>query len=205
MKKSVLLLLLLALGVMALYLDGCASSAPSRFYSLSPVKDMSSEKHTTSAGGGAVVAVGPLTIPDYLDRPQIVTRSSRNELDVDEFHRWAGSLENDITRVLIEDLSAVLSPHGYSVIRWVPVAQPDAGSDCRVAVDIVRFDGTRGDSVRVKAQWSVFRCGRSAPEMHESDIVEQVKGDDYNSLVEAMSRAAEGLSRDIADAIQARK
>jgi len=146
------------------------------------------------------VSVGPLTIPDYLDRSQIVTREGQNELRVDEYHRWAGSLENDILRLLIENLSALLSPDHYQVDSWIRPAPPLSAIDYRVAVDIVRFDGTHGDSVFMKARWSVFRKDRNASVM-QTDITEHVKGNDYNALVEAMSRTMERFSRDIADTI----
>lgn len=181
-------------------LAGCAGSAPTKFYTLSSMESPARGKQVADAARGVTLALGPLSIPDYLDRPQIVTRSGQNELAVDDFHRWAGSLENDITRVLIENLSALLPPDRYHVVSWIQPAQSYASIDHRVAVDITRFDGIHGDSVSMKAQWVVFRKDREASVMHAS-IIEQITGNDYRALVAAMSRAMESLSRDIADTI----
>ncbi len=158
------------------------------------------KKQVAEATRDVIVALGPVSIPDYLDRPQIVTRSGQNELAVDDFHRWAGSLETDITRVLIENLSALLPPDRYHVVSWIQPAQSYTSIAHRVAVDVIRFDGTYGDSVSMKVQWAVFRKDREALVMHAS-IIEPVTGNDYRALVEAMSRVMESLSRDIADTI----
>ena len=64
-----------------------------------------------------VVAVGPVAIPDYLDRPQILTRSGPSELQLAEFERWAGSLEKDVSRVLAENLSTLLEKDHVIVLR----------------------------------------------------------------------------------------
>jgi len=37
---------------------------------------------------GVVLAVGPVRIPDYLHRPQIMTRSEGNEIRMVETERW---------------------------------------------------------------------------------------------------------------------
>lgn len=191
---------LLCSGIIAVFLTGCVGSAPTRFYTLSSMESPAHKKQVAEATRDVIVALGPVSIPDYLDRPQIVTRSGQNELAVDDFHRWAGSLETDITRVLIENLSALLPPDRYHVVSWIQPAQSYTSIAHRVAVDVIRFDGTYGDSVSMKVQWAVFRKDREALVMHAS-IIEPVTGNDYRALVEAMSRVMESLSRDIADTI----
>jgi len=191
---------LLFSGILTVILTGCVGSAPTRFYTLSSMESPTQGKQVTDAARGVIVALGPVSIPDYLNRPQIVTRSGQNELAVDDFQRWAGSLESDITRVLIENLLALLPPDRYHVVSWIQPAQSYTSIAHRVAVDIIRFDGTQGESVSMKAQWAVFRKDRDASVMHAS-IIEPITGNDYRALVAAMSRAMESLSRDIADTI----
>jgi uncharacterized lipoprotein YmbA len=110
-----------ALGLFVVILSGCASSPPSKFYQLGALNGQAVETRNASHQGSEVVSVGPLRIPDYLDRPQIVTRSGNNELKLAEFDRWAGSIENDIIRVLAEDISAQLPADRFFVIRWTPL------------------------------------------------------------------------------------
>ncbi len=83
--------MLVAVGTIAL-LGGCFGSSPSsRFYTLMP-----HETRGISAAEGmeVVVRVGPVTIPSYLDRRQIVTSNGRNGIEIAEYERWGGSLDD---------------------------------------------------------------------------------------------------------------
>ena len=144
-----------------------------------------------------IIAIGPVRIPDYLDRPQIVTRSGKNELKLSEFDRWAGSLESDVTRVLVEDISSLLPADRFSVVLWTPYLESQVPASYRVEVLVDRFEGTLGDSVLLKAQWGVFAEDGSLLLKKESRISEQMNGSSYDALVAAMSSALERLSRDI--------
>jgi len=62
---------------------------------------------------GAVLALGPVRLPEYLDRPQIATRSEGNEVRLHETERWAGSLQEDVSRVMVE-ISPPCSPGSAS-------------------------------------------------------------------------------------------
>src|SRR5664279_3044471 len=96
---------LFTLAIFMVLLTGCASSPSSKFYQLNPGQNKTSVTGDVSLDQSQVIAIGPVRIPDYLDRPQIVTRSGKNELKLSEFDRWAGSLESDVNRVLVEDIS----------------------------------------------------------------------------------------------------
>ena len=192
------------LGICLFAWGGCASSKMSRFYTLTPVSGAGEPYKTVPGGQGIAVAVGPVAIPDYLDRPQILTRSGARELRLAEFDRWAGSLEKDISRVLVENLSVLLAKDGVTVLRWGRDAYPFP-AEYRVGIDVSRFEGTIGESVTLAAQWSVSREGdKKILVARESIVKEPVEGQDYDALVAAMSRALAGLSREIAAAIPVR-
>ena len=189
------------LGIGLLAWSGCAGSRPAKFYTLNPLGANGEIPKVAPAERGIAVAVGPVAIPDYLDRPQILTRSGPRELKLAEFDRWAGSFEQDVSRVLTENLSALLAPDNVIVLRWGGDAYPYPAT-FRVGVDVTRFEGTIGGSVILAARWSVSREeDRKILFVHESIIKEPVEGQDYDALVEAMSRALAGLSREIAAAI----
>lgn len=191
---------LLCIGILIALLTGCAGSTPARFYTLSALKNPEPPQHAVSQAPGIIVSIGPLSIPDYLDRPQIVTRSGVNELDVNDYHRWAGSLQNDMSRVLIENLSVLLPPDRYHVVGWLRPAEFHTLDKYRVTVDIIQFDGRSGDAVSMKAHWAIFRKDRDTAVM-DATVTEQINGNDYPALVDAMSRSMEALSRTIADTI----
>jgi uncharacterized lipoprotein YmbA len=172
-----------------------------RFYTLSPSITPGAPSKTVPGDQGIAVAVGPVTVPDYLDRPQILTRLGPSEHRLAEFQRWAGSLEEDISRVLAENLSALLSQNNVTVLRWGRGAYPSS-VEYRVGVDVTRFEGTIGESVTLAARWYVFgEKEKKILSARESIVKERVAGQDYNALVEAMSRALATLSREIAAAI----
>ncbi len=192
---------LFTLSLFVVILTGCASSPSSKFYQLNPVQNKTSASDV-SPYNSLVIVIGPVLIPDYLDRPQIVTRSGKNELKLSEFDRWAGSLESDVTRVLVEDISSLLPADLFSVVRWTPYLEGQVPASYRVEVLVDRFEGTPGDSVLLKAQWGVFAANRSLLLKRESLIREQINGSSYDALVAAMSSALERLSRDIAGGIR---
>jgi uncharacterized lipoprotein YmbA len=186
---------------LALLCAGCAGSVPCRFYQLSSLKGENAASYGNSRGQRVVVAVGPLRIPDYLDRPQIVTRSGANELRLAEFDRWAGSLERDTVRVLAEDLSVLLPADRYVVIPWISTWEGAEPSTYRIEVNIVRFEETAGGSVRLEAQWAVFHREKGLLLHRESVISEEVHGAGYGAVVAALSNALAGLSKDITNAV----
>jgi len=178
---------------------GCASTKPSRFYTLSA---LASSETRTKAGATSLsiaIGVGPITLPEHLDRPQIVTRTSRNELRLAEFDRWAGSLKDDFSRVLSENLSILLSTDRVSLYPW----RRSMSIDYQVVVDVARFDGELGGDAWLDARWAVLG-GRDKEvlSMHTSRISEPSGAQSYAALVGAQSRALGRLSREIAEAIK---
>jgi len=192
---------LIALGLLVVILAGCASSPSSKFYQLNPLQNRTSITPDASPVQDQIIAIGPVRIPDYLDRPQIVTRAGTNELKLSEFDRWAGSLESDVTRVLVEDISSLLPTDRFSVVRWTPYPESQMPASYRVEVLVDRFEGTLGDSVLLKAQWAVFAKDKRLLLKKEAEIREEINGGSYDALVAAMSSALERLSRDISGGI----
>jgi len=177
---------------------GCASSQPSRFYQLHAASHPAPQVEVSSPPGGLIVGVGPVRVPDYLDRPQIVT-SYGNEIDVADFDRWAGSIEDDIASVLVEDLSARLPAERFFVTRW---PAPHLSLSCRIEVRVERFDGPKQGPVSLRAQWYAFAPdGRLLLNRSSSISAPVTGGGDYGALVEAMSRALDDLSRGIAEGV----
>lgn len=194
--------LLITLCLISLILAGCAGSPSSKFYQLSSLQNSGTlVTRDTALDQSRIIAIGPVRMPDYLDRPQIVTRSGKNELQLSEFDRWAGPLENDVNRVLVEDISSLLPIEHFSVVRWIPYLESQLPASYRVHVLVERFEGTLGDSVLLTAQWSVFAGNGSLLMRKESRISGQMQGSSYAALVAEMSDALAKLSRDIAEGI----
>ena len=187
--------LLLAL---TLCLSACAGkSTSSKFYVLSAMP-----QSALSATEGTTIGVLPVAMPDYLDRPQIVTRASENEIKLDEFSRWAEPLKESFTRALVQNLSSLLDT--AKVIKTTGSAGfPMA---LQVGVEVLQFDGTLGGDVVLIVKWGIFeREGKKLLLAKRSTFKEPTGSATYEALVVAESRAVAALSREIAEAIKTRK
>jgi uncharacterized lipoprotein YmbA len=191
-------LVFVVLGMALLISGGCASSKPSRFYTLSALATSETGSEAGTGGSGLAIGIGPITLPEHLDREQIVTRTSSNELRLGEFDRWAGALKDGFSRVLAENLSILLSTDRVFLYPWrrsVPI-------DYQVVVDVSRFDGELGGNTLLTARWTLF-AGRDKQvlSMGTSRIREPSGAQGYAALVAAQSRALGRLSREISQAI----
>ncbi|CAB3637773.1 hypothetical protein LMG22037_00005 [Paraburkholderia phenoliruptrix] len=172
---------------------GCATSPTTRFYTLSPVR----VGEPTSAVNPIAIAIGPVTVPDLVDRPQIVSTIDVNRVSIDEFARWADPLKSQVARALAEDLTQLIPG---SVVSVYP--QRASGSSHGVSVDVQSFDSPKdGGAVTSAVVWSVRPSKGNAID-GRSVVRENVRGAGYNALVSAHSRALAYVASDIAAAIQ---
>lgn len=181
-------------------ITGCASTQPSRFYVLTDLANVESPPQGTTAGQGPSIGVGPVTLPKYLDRPQIATRASRYELAYDEFERWAEPLDTNVTRALVEQLARLTPTDHIAAFPW-PRGTP---IDYQVTVEVVHFFGQPGGSAALIAHWSIFREeGTAALVSRTSRFSAPAGGPQSEAIVAAMSQTVAELSGEIATAIRA--
>ena len=180
---------------LALFASACSRSPRANFYTLSPAVVPQPQ---TPGGASPSVAVGPVTIPELVDRPQLVVRVAENRVDVLETHRWAEPLKSEIPRLMAHDLGRLLGSDRVSSYGQSSAAD----AKYRVLVDIIRLESAPGDSVTVEAVWTVRRA-TGERRRGRSLVREKVSGAGYEPLVAAFSRALAGVSVDIANAIRA--
>ncbi len=196
LSPSILLMAFLAATI--LFQTGCSTSPPTRFYALSSFAAGKPTEAGMAQKEPVVVSVGPVGIPEYLDRQQIVTRNSTNQLTLGDFDFWGGSLENDVNRVMVDNLSVMLAPKGISAVTWrarVPFAYS-------ISISMTRFEAT-GDAVILKSQWGIVEAGgQTAAIVRGSVITKPLAGRDYKDIVGGMSDALADLSREIAVSIE---
>jgi hypothetical protein len=184
--------------VLVICLCACAGkSSSSKFYVLSSLP-----QSALSAAEGTAVGVLPVAIPEYLDRPQMVTRVSENEIRMDEFSRWAEPLKESVTRALVENLSSLLN--NAKVIKTT--GTPGIATGVQVGVEVMQFDGSLGGEVVLLAKWGLFEEGGKKLLLGKrSSFREPTGAATYEALVAAESKAVAALSREIAEAIRTRK
>jgi uncharacterized lipoprotein YmbA len=189
-------------GVVAAVVGGCGTSPPARLYTLTPIPQQEMKAVERQGAHLVSVSVAPVDIPDYLDRSPIVTRDGTTGLKLAEFHRWGGSLGDNITTVLVENLSALLSSDRVVAYPGMRYGTPDFRTEVRV----LRLDCIPEDRVELKAQWLVV-TGEERQEVARglSTFTERVAGGSYESLVAAVSGAVGQLSREIAQGMTVAK
>jgi uncharacterized protein len=178
--------------LLALASNGCFGSSPaSRFYTLSTL----SPREGQGGGGGGPrlrVRVAPVTVPEGVDRPQMVRRTGENTVVLDEFDRWVEPLDALLRNTLVLNLSALLPEK-----QVLGDAIPGLAVDQTVVVAMNRLD-LSGQLV-MDAVWFILPAGADQPERtHRSRLTESAGAGAPADLAPALSRAMEKLSREIA-------
>ena len=179
----------LLLGILLVALGGCASTPQSAFYTLS-----AGQLPAIAERPDLALAVGPIALPRYLERPQIVSRGAGNRLRVDEFNRWGGSLDQEISRVLIARLGRGLQTErvfGYP-------SRVAADVDYRLALDIRRFDGALGGEVTLDVAWSLI-ADRTAEviDTRHAAFTSSAGAGGYDAYIDAMNALVTQLAEEL--------
>ena len=197
MKRRLVLLIILTTGVMSVW--GCATTQPAKFYLLSSLTKPDVVTKSKGETSDLSLGIGPISLPKYLNRPQIVTRASRHSLTLAEFHKWAEQLEVNFSHVVAENLSILLSTDRVELFPW----KRQRSIDYQVVMDVIQFDRNPEGEALLLARWSLMD-GKGQPVVmgKKSRVTVNPKGQDYESLVEALSETLTGLSREIAGVIK---
>lgn len=171
-------------------------SPPVRYYLLTPVPVVGV---TPVVGGGMsrpVIVVEPVEIPPYLNRSQIVTRSSENHLHLSQSEQWGDTLRENISRVLLENLSALLGTDRISS----PVALVQERPTLRVATQISQFERGADGRIVLRARWRLVdnQSGKVLTVRPVHLTSEPVGLADYESMAAGMSDLLLRWSREMA-------
>jgi uncharacterized lipoprotein YmbA len=174
---------------------GCSilapQSDPSRYYVLTPVA-------AVDAGGQArplALGVGPVVLPEYLNRPEIVRRDGASKLVVSQTRLWGEPLEGNVPRVISEDLRRLLGAVEIVQYPWFATVT----IDYEIRIDVQRFEADEHGTVSLDARWAIRRPGEKRfVRDAASRIAEPARDESTESVVAAMSEALGKLSREIA-------
>ncbi|MFO7749890.1 MAG: PqiC family protein [Desulfobacteraceae bacterium] len=188
-------LFLLTLFASLLLTGGCSTATPSNFYLLTPVNRATVEKTDKPLCPEITLTLGPVTVPDHLDRHQIVVRTNPNILELSDYNRWAGALARELPLVLRENLSLLLAT---DQIALYPAGR-DLDADFQVSVDIVQFDGLPGEEIRLVARWQLvdLKTDRTMA-MERTEASRPLESKEYQAYVAGQSSLLETLCYDIA-------
>jgi uncharacterized lipoprotein YmbA len=192
----------LALALLLAAVTGCGGvSLPTSFHTLAALQPEGTAPVTEQRPRALVVGVGPISLPDYLDRPQIVTRSGPTGVQLADFDSWAESLTTLVPRTMAENLAVLLETD-----RVVPVPERrNQRLDYQIEADFMRFDVVRGGDMELDALWRLYgRDGDRLLKDGRSRIAIPVAEDaDASTVVAAMSQGLEQFTRALADVVKA--
>jgi hypothetical protein len=146
------------------------------------------------------IGVGPIRIPDYLRRQELVVRTSTTQVDPVEVDRWAEPLDRSVPRVISENLAFLLGTDQVLTFPWYESSRPAY----QVEVRILRFEPSTSGAAVLAARWDAREIGVASTRVsHETNVTRQATGPDPAQVVAALSAALGDLSREIADALRA--
>lgn len=178
------------LGLVLASLAGCVGirTPPPRYYTLRA--PMASEPAALATR--YYVTVGPVAVPESIDRPQIVVREGENRVRLLEFDRWAEPLRGAVARLLAAEIG-----------RRLPDAQVAAYGEytghsqaVHVLIDVRAFDSMPAEGVRLDVVWRV-RAGE-VQHSGSSRLLEPAATPSIEALVQAHSRALAALAEELA-------
>jgi uncharacterized protein len=186
---------------LVLVLSGCISVSNSpapRFYMLQSADENQVIKKTNIASG-LLVGVGPVKIPEYQERPQIVTRDKEKMLKFAQFDRWGESLDLGMVRLIEEGLAITLPEVKFILYPWnssIPVRY-------QVVIEIVQLDSELDKDLFLVAQWLVIDTENSKTiTIKRSEFRQPIIPQNYSGLAKTLSLVCGSLSSEIAEALK---
>jgi uncharacterized lipoprotein YmbA len=174
-------------------LAGCSSSPPIQLYQL---RAEPPSETLAGAPAASVWALGPMLVPEYLDRDAIVRPSGQASLQHSPSQRWAEPLRDALPRLLAQDLARL---RGAAQVWRMPLP-PGVQVDRQLRVELQRLDAsTDGRHVVLQARWTLVEpSGKSKPAVSERRIEVDAGDGSVDALVSAHRSALWQLAQAIA-------
>ncbi|MEP5568540.1 MAG: PqiC family protein [Halioglobus sp.] len=177
--------------IIALMLSACGTTPPSSHYRLTALQTLPTNANGPSLG------VGPVNIPEYLNRDAMVRSDGANSLSIDNGERWAEPLEDGITRVVILNLAGLLNTQDIRRFPWHPDRAPNIG----IKLNVLKMD-TETARATLVAEWSVYRVNHDEPISRRLSRYEEPMPSASSTggdIAAAYSALLASLSRDMAE------
>lgn len=130
-------------------LTACAGSPAVQYYVIAAVPVPAS---TPALHAGSSIGLGPVSVPEYLDRPQMAMRTTGNRIEYRDTERWAEPLAGNLRRVLKENLAAALPGSTLHMYPW----PRSTTVDYQVRVEVTRLDADAGGTVMLQGNWTLL-------------------------------------------------
>lgn len=185
MRLNKLILIL----VISLLLLACGRSKDSQFYVLNPIPPYKEKVHYTPIQ----IGIDEISIPAYLDKPQLMIYHAINQMSLEEYHQWAESSDKNIKRVIETNLSTLLPGAIVENSPWDIKFKPNF----HLQIDISEFTiNINGNSV-LRAKYLIYSEEQL---IKKEDVYYYIKLPivTVDNLVRSMNTNLTHLSEDIA-------
>jgi uncharacterized lipoprotein YmbA len=135
----------------SLCLTACGSSPPSHFYRLTPASA------AIGASQQPALGIGPVRIPEFLDRSALVFSGEANRLQVAGTELWAEPLADGVQRVVGMNVAQLVGSDNLSYFPWDPRHAPQYG----IRINVLDLDADAQRATLV-ADWELYRPGDGA-------------------------------------------
>ncbi|WP_169569705.1 PqiC family protein [Sneathiella limimaris] len=186
-----------------LMLSGCEGlvgpSTPTEFYRLTAV-DLSGQAKGLALSSELKVGVGPISIPGYADRSQIVSSGKGGKLIVDDLHHWAEPIHENIERVMVSNISSILS---RAQVFSYPANFTPEPSSYQVAIEIIEMILLEDGKVQLAASWNVKKMLNNRLMKRQAiNYISQKSATDLNDYSQILSGLLGQLALDITASLQ---
>lgn len=165
-----------------LLLTACGTTKPSTFYALDS-NASPAENKTSEIADNVKIGIEPVIVPNYLNRPQIVTRDDDGvTLKISEFNRWAEQIGDVFPRVLAAAIS--------ETAKYPAAKQINLNRDLfpyRLFVEVLRFDAAFGKESVLDAWWTVMTRDGKVIRRARTTLTEPA-GDTYADIAASEQR-----------------
>jgi len=177
---------------------GCLSISNSpvpKFYTLRLIDNVGENKKFDIASK-VIIGIGPVDIPEYQNRPQMVTQDKDGMLKFAQFQRWGEPLDSGLARLILENLTLMLPSAEFQVFPCnfaIPL-------DYQVIVSVIQLDSQLEKEVSLVTQWTIVDAKTKKMLLTKrSQIHQAINPHTYSGLAQALSRATTLLSNEIAE------
>ncbi len=194
-QHTAILRSLVGAAILTVLVAGCAGAPPPGYYTLGAIPPSSPAASVTPP---ALISVGPVDLPDYLDRRPIVTRDNAFAVRLAGNDYWAAPLQEMVPRVLVSDLAMRLPADR---IEGFPQISDSVG-DYRIVIDVSRFDVDTSGMATLIARWRLY--GRNTPQpllVADETLQRQAEAGGYGAGAAALSATLGDLADRLAQAV----
>lgn len=191
---SLLAILVVHLGIVGS--AGCAGPVLTRYYALADEAQVTERTAVTKPRYR--IAIGPATVPEAVDRRQMVLHIGSGQYVISDASAWLTPLKDDIPRVVADEVARLLPS------AQVAAYMQHSGQDAyfRVTIDVIRFESTPGESITLDVAWDVRDHSGSVLREASGSYVVPVDAAGIPAVVAAHRKALVAVAREIVHSLE---